>query len=228
MDLSVNCARNAAFEKGLVAFYSRLFPLALRLCRNQADAHDLVQDTVERGLRRRSLFRTGDTPDRWMCTILRRIFVDCYRSRRRRAGRVALEEQFIPTAPPSDPEEAAPWEAFSVEDVRRALLFVDPRYRETFSLFAFGNLAQSVIARRLAISRQTVATRVFRTREKLREIFASGEYQRRLALVPPVAVGRVAKLRPARGTSSPKRWSVSVSPGRATAAPKRAVAATAE
>jgi len=30
-------------------------------------------------------------------------------------------------------------------------------------------------------SRQTVATRVFRTRGKLREIFASGEYQHQLA-----------------------------------------------
>ena len=228
MDLSVNCATSAAFEKGLVAFYSRLYPLALRLCRNPADAHDLVQDAVERGLRRRSLFRTGDTPDRWMYTILRRIFVDGYRSRRRRAGLVPLEERDGPAAPPSDPEEASPWEEISVEDVRRALLFVDARYRETFSLFAFANLAQDVIARRLSISRQTVATRVFRTREKLRQIFASGEYQRRLALVPPVAAEKVAKPRPARGTSSPKRWSVSVSPRRAAAAPKRAVGAAAE
>ena len=119
-----------------------------------------------------------------------------------------------------------PWEAFSVDDVRRALLFVDARYRETFSLFTFANLAQDEIARRLSISRQTVATRVFRVREKLRKIFASGEYQRRLALVPPVAADKVAKPRPARDIASPKRWSVSRR--QATAAPKRAVGATAD
>ena len=73
MDPSVN---RDTFEEGLVALYPRLFPLALRLCRDRADAHDLVQDAVERGLRCRALFRTGDTPDRWMSTILRRIFVD--------------------------------------------------------------------------------------------------------------------------------------------------------
>jgi RNA polymerase sigma-70 factor, ECF subfamily len=179
MDPSVNRDRGAAFEEGLVALYPRLFPLALRLCRNQADAHDLVQDAVERGLRRRTLFRSGDAPDRWMCTILRRIFVDDYRSGRRRRARLGALEDPPRRAPAlSEPEEPSRWEAFSVEDVRRALMRIDPASRETFSLFTFENLGQHEIARRMSISRQTVATRVFRTREKLREIFASGEYER--------------------------------------------------
>jgi RNA polymerase sigma-70 factor, ECF subfamily len=180
MDPSVN---RDTFEEGLVALYPRLFPLALRLCRDRADAHDLVQDTVERGLRCRASFRTGEAPDRWMSTILRRIFVDGYRARRRRPGLLTLEERTAWAASVSEPEEPRRWEAFSVEDVRRALSFVDPAWRETFSLFAFGKLAQDEIAQRLSISRQTVATRVFRTRGKLREIFASGEYQRQRASV---------------------------------------------
>jgi RNA polymerase sigma-70 factor (ECF subfamily) len=174
MDPSV---KRDTFEEGLVALYPRLFPLALRLCRDRADAHDLVQDTVERGLRCRAMFRTGDTPDRWMSTILRRIFVDAYRTRRRRARVVPLDERTAWAASASPPENPGRWEAFSVEDVRRALSLVDPAWRETFSLFAFGNLAQDEIARRLSIPRQTVATRVFRTRGKLREIFESAEYQ---------------------------------------------------
>src|SRR5262245_5421591 len=117
MDPSVSRGARAAFEEGLVAFYPRLFPLALRLCRNHADAHDLVHDTIERGLRCRTLFRTGDSPNRWMCTILRRIFVDRYRSRRRHACHVAVEERLGWAAAPADPEEPSSWEAFSVEDV---------------------------------------------------------------------------------------------------------------
>jgi RNA polymerase sigma-70 factor, ECF subfamily len=177
-DPSANCATGTKFEKGLLAFYPRLFPLALQLCRNPADAHDLVQDTVERGLRRRTLFRRGDTPDRWMCTILRRIFLDRYRSRRRHAGMVALQERPACEAAPADSEEPARWEAFSVEDVRRALSFVEPAARESFSLFAFGNLPHQEIAERLSIPRATVATRVFRTREKLRRILESGQHRK--------------------------------------------------
>jgi RNA polymerase sigma factor (sigma-70 family) len=173
MDPSVNDADRTAFEKGLVASYPRLFPLALSLCRNRADAHDLVQDAVERGLRCRSMFRTGDTPDRWMSTILRRLFVDGYRSRRRRRF-VQLEERKERAVAPAPPEEPSPWEALSLEDVREALSHVRPAYRETFSLFAFDNLAQGEIARRLSISQYTVATRVFRARDRLREVLAPG------------------------------------------------------
>ena len=179
MDPSVNCDERASFEEGVVASYPRLLPLALRLCRNRADAHDLVQDTVERGLRRRALFRTGDTPERWMATILRRIFLDRCRSRTRRAALAALEaaEEGRRAASPADPDEPAPWEAFTVEDVQQALLFLDPASRETFSLFTFANLGQSEIAQRLSISQKTVATRVFRTRGKLRAMFAPAEQQ---------------------------------------------------
>ena len=200
MEPSVSCLNRAAFAEGLVALYPRLFPLALRLCRNLADAHDLVQDAVERGLRCRSLFRSGDTPDRWMTTILRRIFLDGCRRHRRRASLAALEEGPGPAMAPPEAEEPPCWESFSIDDVRRALLFVDPASRETFTLSVFDNLDQREIARRLSICQKTVATRLFRTRAKLRKIFASGQYQREPALVrPPVAPGGgVAKSRPAR------------------------------
>lgn len=174
MDSSVNRATRSAFEAGLVACYPRLFPLALRLCRNRADAHDLVQDTLERGLRCRAHFRTGDAPDRWMSTILRRIFVDGHRSRRRRARHVAIDDRREPAAPPPEPEERPAWEALTVEDVQLALRSIDPTYRETFALFALENHAQRDIAQQLSISSRTVATRVFRTREKLRELLAAG------------------------------------------------------
>jgi len=176
MDPSRNDGDRAAFEAGVVAAYPRLLSFALGLCRNQADAHDLVQDTVERSLRCWGLFREGDAPDRWMMTILRRLFVDGYRSRRRRRL-VQLEERRELAAVPPPPEEPAPWEALSEEDVREALSFVRPAYRETFSLFAFDNLAQTEIAQRLSISQYTVATRVYRARDRLREVLATGVHR---------------------------------------------------
>jgi RNA polymerase sigma factor (sigma-70 family) len=183
MDRSTNQTQDDTFNVRLVALYPRLFGLALRLCRNNADAHDLVQAAFERGLRCRDLFRSGESPDRWMSTILQRIFVDDYRARRRRARLSLLEEHEAATAP--TPEATAAWEALTVEDVQRALLFVDGVSREIYSLFVFGQLAQEEIAQRLSIPQKTVATRIFRTRGKLRKLLESGTYQRHLALVPP-------------------------------------------
>jgi RNA polymerase sigma-70 factor (ECF subfamily) len=198
MDRSTNLNEDDTFKERLVALYPQLFALALRLCRNDADAHDLVQAAFERGLRRRDLFRTGESPHSWMSTILRRIFIDDYRARRRRA-RLSLFEYDAVTAPERDVSSA--WEDFSLADVHRALLFVDQVSREIFSLFVFEHLVQDEIARRLAMPQKTVATRIFRTRAKLRKILESGSYRRHLALVPPAtapisqAPAQVAKRR---------------------------------
>lgn len=202
------------FEEKLVAFYPQLMPLARRWCRNEADAHDLVQDAVERGLRCRALFRTDDAPDRWMSTILRHLFVDGCRSRRRRAQLLAFARwPDFASASLADTDAPETWESFTTDDVRRALLFVDAKSRDIFSLFEFENLDQREIARRLSISTRTVATRIFRTREKLRNILAAGEHQRSLTLVRPVnppprraPESRSANPRPSRvGATEPRR-----------------------
>jgi RNA polymerase sigma factor (sigma-70 family) len=186
MDRCTNQNQDDTFKERLVALHPQLFGLALRLCRNDADAHDLVQAAFERGLRCRDLFRSGESPDRWMSTILRRIFFDDYRARRRRA-RLSMFEHDAVTA--AEPETPAAWEDFTLADVQRALLFVDRVSREIFSLFVFGRLAHDEIARRLSMSPRTVATRIFRTRVKLRKLLESGTYRRHLVLVPSATPG---------------------------------------
>ena len=214
-----NRNQNEDFEQRLVALYPQLVRMAFKLCRNTADALDLAQNAMERGLRNRVSFRTGDSPDRWMCTILRRMFLDGYRVRRRRA-RITVAEQYD-AIPPPDADGPPAWEAFTVEDVQRALLFCDRESREIFNLFQFESLPQDEIARRMSISRKTVATRVFRTRAKLRQLLESGAYRRQLALVTtsaePVAGPAIASRVPAHAPRT------RVSPGRR---PRQATAAT--
>lgn len=206
MDGSENLNQDAAFEARIATLYPQLFRLALRLCRNHADAHDLAQDAVERGLRHRELFRSGGRPDRWMFTILRRIFVDDFRGRRRRTRVPLLEEHEAITL--AEPEPAQVWEDFSVEDVRRALLSVDRAGREVFSMFVFDRLPQQEIAQRLSMSPKTVATRMFRTRGKLRELLESGAYRRQLVLLPPPA--NAAPAVAAAGPHPPRTRAVAV------------------
>lgn len=71
------------FHESLVALLPRLRRLARALARSEVDAHDLVQDTVERALSKRSGFRPGTRLDSWTFTIMRRLFIDQGRARTR-------------------------------------------------------------------------------------------------------------------------------------------------
>ncbi|MEO5767028.1 MAG: RNA polymerase sigma factor [Polyangia bacterium] len=163
------------FEEKLVGLYPRLLQAALYLCGDQADAHDLVQDAIERGLRCRDRFCSGDAPEPWMLTIIRRLFIDRYRAQRARARHLprAASEPVICAETPTP----CPWERFTTEDVRHASQLLAPLYREVFTLFTFDKLSQRQIARRLSLSASTVATRLVRARHKLRALMESGSHQ---------------------------------------------------
>ncbi len=203
MDVSENHNQTAAFGERIADLYPQLFRQALRLCRNRADASDLAQDAVERALRSRELFRSGERPDRWMYTILRRIFVDDCRAQRRRPRVPLLEEHDAVVS--TDPRPPCAWEDYSTEDVQRALLCVERTGREVFTMFVFGRLAQKEIARRLSIPQKTVATRIFRVRAKLRQVLASGAYRRQLVLLPPPAEAITPAPAPASAVPHPPR-----------------------
>ena len=72
-----------ALRLELLALLPRLRRFARSLAGNPADADDLVQDTVERALKRLSTFETGTRLDSWMYRIAQNIWID-----RRRAAKV--------------------------------------------------------------------------------------------------------------------------------------------
>jgi RNA polymerase sigma-70 factor (ECF subfamily) len=172
---------DAAFRASVAALYPSLLGYARRIAGNTADAEDLVHDTIERGLRRRALFRDG-VPGPWMATILRHLFLDgCRRNRRWRTIAPAWRHLHLaetgadvwhdgPDAPPA-PSAA---EAFTTDDVRRAARTLKPGLRDAFCLFVFERLSTREIARRLSLPGSTVGTRVLRARRKLRQILESG------------------------------------------------------
>jgi RNA polymerase sigma-70 factor (ECF subfamily) len=73
----------AALRQEMLALLPRLRRFARSLTANPADADDLVQDTVERALKRLSTFEMGTRLDSWMYRIAQNLWID-----RRRAARV--------------------------------------------------------------------------------------------------------------------------------------------
>src|SRR5689334_7696492 len=82
------------FEADLVAELPTLRRYAYKLTHDREQAMDLVQDTCEKALRFRRLFREGTNMRAWVLTIMRHHFSDTRRKRTdaMAGGRCVLEE----------------------------------------------------------------------------------------------------------------------------------------
>ena len=80
----------SAFNADLQVLLPDLTRFARVLTRNEDDAYDLVQDCVERALRKQTLFQAGTSLKSWMFTLMRNIFISQKR-------RVALDRRYVAT-----------------------------------------------------------------------------------------------------------------------------------
>ena len=65
----------SAFQTEIQNLLPDLARFARALTRNEDDAHDLVQDCVERALRKRALFQDGTSLKSWLFTLMRNVFI---------------------------------------------------------------------------------------------------------------------------------------------------------
>lgn len=142
---------------------------ARRLCRNQHDAEDLVQTTLEKAWRARAQFLPGGNFGGWLFRIL------CNRHRdllRRRTGiQVPLPEE-VPDVTP-EVEELSSLLSTPPDTVLEALRQLSPELRAPLELLAVRGKRYREIADELGIPINTVGTRIRRARHKLQELFAS-------------------------------------------------------
>jgi RNA polymerase sigma-70 factor, ECF subfamily len=143
--------------------------LALRLTRNPHDAEDLVQETLHRGLERAHLYRANTQLRAWLVTLMHNIFLDRCRAVRRERNRVVEGAAVESVAAPSA-EEAALFEQFSADDVRKAADHLSPEFKETYLLHAFEGLSYAAMALKLGIEKNTVGTRLLRARAQLKTL----------------------------------------------------------
>lgn len=131
------------------------------------DPEDLVQDVLEKLLRTPPPAEVIDERA-WLGRMAKNRMIDVLR---RRAARreVAAAPRAEPTAAPA---ERTPWDVLDEADVRAELAALPAEQRQTFALFAFDGCSYTEIARRLAISKATVGTRILRARARLRALLA--------------------------------------------------------
>lgn len=143
---------------------SYLEALARRMCRNQLDPDDLVQDVFEKTMRSARPIPDGANERAWLTRVLHNLFIDKLRRRNARREDPLDEPIELPVEP------RAWWHALTVDEIRATLARLPEDQRMTFELFAFEGRSYDDIAAALGIAKATVGTRILRARQKLREL----------------------------------------------------------
>ncbi|MBX9575669.1 MAG: sigma-70 family RNA polymerase sigma factor [Caulobacteraceae bacterium] len=159
------------FQTGLVELLPRLRRFAKVLRPADADAQDLVQQTVERALASRSGFRPGTRLDSWTFTLMRRIAIDEGR-KAQRWGRLLTsdEEGAARAADPAQAGEALRADGFAA---REALHALPDDQRHAVALVLIEGLSYAEAAQVVGVPAGTLTSRLVRGRQSLIETLAA-------------------------------------------------------
>jgi RNA polymerase sigma-70 factor (ECF subfamily) len=144
----------------IVPYIPNLRRYARALVGDRDGADDLVQDTLERAVRKFHLWRPGDLRA-WLFSIMHNVFVNQLKARRI-ASDVEVDETI-----------AAPMSSvgpLDLQDLQRALSTLAPEQREVVLLVALEDMSYADVSRALGIPMGTVMSRLSRGRERLRRV----------------------------------------------------------
>jgi RNA polymerase sigma-70 factor, ECF subfamily len=141
----------------------RLRRYARALTGDDGEADDLIQDTLERALARLAQWRDGDSPRKWLFSILHNLHVDGLRRKSRRPPHVGLDSVGADQSAPAA-------DGASGRDLDRALQLLASEQREVVLLVGLEGLSYAEAAEVLAIPIGTVMSRLARGRGRLRAL----------------------------------------------------------
>jgi RNA polymerase sigma-70 factor (ECF subfamily) len=121
-------------------------------------ADDLVQDTLERAVRKFHLWRPGDLRA-WLFSVMHNVFVNQLKTRRINASQ-ELDENHAGTANAGAGAD--------MRDLERGLAKLSVDQREVLLMVGLEDMSYAEVSRALGVPMGTVMSRVSRARENLR------------------------------------------------------------
>jgi RNA polymerase sigma-70 factor (ECF subfamily) len=163
--------RGTTFEADLVAQLSVLRRYAHKLTHDRERALDLMQDTCEKALRFRHLFREGTSMRAWVLTIMRHHFLDMAK----RTKDAMVSGKGVPLEELSEWAHSGP-RAEQICFVKEALGFAEEWLSEEQASAFWPILAGATLKECAALERvprRTIATRLHRARSFMRRACAA-------------------------------------------------------
>lgn len=163
----------------IVAELPRLRRYARALMRDPDAADDLVQDCMERALLRLDNWQTGDSPRRWLFTVMHHLFVD----QMRKAGRQVEAHRSVAHEFDDAVAEPSQFETLATREVVEALQDLAPERREAIVLVAVEGMSYAQASTVLGIPTGTLMSRIARGREDLRDALDRARRDRTIKVV---------------------------------------------
>jgi RNA polymerase sigma-70 factor (ECF subfamily) len=170
--------RHLSFEQEVIPYRSQLYPAALRMTRNRADAEDLVQETFTRAYAAFGQFTPGTNLRAWLHRILTNAFINACRKRTREPLQAPWGDSMdLPVTlsglrlARSAEDEAL--EQLTDSEVMRALRGLPAEFSAAIYLADVEGYPYREIAQMLGTPIGTVMSRLHRGRRKLREALAT-------------------------------------------------------
>jgi RNA polymerase sigma-70 factor (ECF subfamily) len=152
----------------LESFRPDLMRFAFWLARDRAVAEDVVQETLLRAWRARKELRNSTALRPWLLTIVRRENARLHE--RMRLPTVDVDEVIASQDIGLAFNDVEP----EIADLRRLILALPDEYREPIVLQVLGGFSTGEIAAELKLTVPAVLTRLFRARNKLRDMYGVG------------------------------------------------------
>ena len=164
--------KRRAFEEEALPHLDTVYRVALRLAGDEAQADDLVQETMLKAFRSWHQYRPGTNVRAWLLTILRHTFINEYRKRRKVVAEIDVTEveawTVFPAVQEVDPEGRF-FDQIVDEEVLQAIDSLPDEFRETLTLSDVEGLTYAEIAEITEVPVGTVKSRLFRARQALQK-----------------------------------------------------------
>ena len=131
---------------------------ARALVRNDATADDLVQDTLERALRKFSLWQPGSNLRAWLFSVMHNVYLNQVRANH---DYVPFDESMEESVSGCQESRAEIW------DLSKALQTLPLEQREVLLLIGLEGMRYDEVAQTLGVPIGTVMSRLSRGRERL-------------------------------------------------------------
>ena len=166
-----------AFDLLVKRYQKRVYFLALRMARDHDAADDIAQETFVRAYFAIGSFTLGRNFYTWLYRICMNLSINHIKRRKFAVPASQMSDE-------SDPLEQAasapnPSEALLSKEktarIESAIDSLSPKYKAVLVLRAYEDMSYEDIARTLDISVGTVMSRLFRAREKIRDVLEEDE-----------------------------------------------------